>query len=91
MPLFQDWRHLEEQGTSSPPESLLLADQPLADGGCGQDGAGGLSVSEECAIPAPSPGEQLLFQPANPAPPPLAGDTGEGSSMGTQLRVRLWG
>ncbi|XP_048803445.1 interferon regulatory factor 7 isoform X4 [Lagopus muta] len=77
VPLFQDWRHLEEQGTCSPPESLLLADQPLPDGGCGQDGAGGLSVSEECAIPAPSAGEQLLFQPANPAPPPLAGDTGE--------------
>lgn len=77
VPQFQDWRHLEEQGTCTPPEPLLMEDQPLPGGGCGQDGPGGFSMSEECAIPAPSPGEELLFQPANPAPPPPADDTGE--------------
>uniref|UniRef100_A0A8C9F4T1 Interferon regulatory factor 7 n=1 Tax=Pavo cristatus TaxID=9049 RepID=A0A8C9F4T1_PAVCR len=77
VPPFQDWRHLEEQDTCSPSQPLLLGDQLLPGGGCGQDGARGLSVSEGCAIPAPSPGEELLFQPANPTPPPPAGDTGE--------------
>lgn len=67
-PQFQDWRQLEEP--------LLLGNQPLTGGGCGQDGAGALPVSEECAVPAPSPAEELLFQSANPAPPPPAGDIG---------------
>ncbi|XP_072193154.1 interferon regulatory factor 7 isoform X1 [Excalfactoria chinensis] len=77
VPPFQNWRHLEEQGTCNPPEPLLMEEQPLPGGGCRQDGPGGFSVSEECAIPVPSPGEELLFQPANPAPPPPADDTGE--------------
>ncbi|XP_065611191.1 interferon regulatory factor 7 isoform X1 [Cyrtonyx montezumae] len=67
---FQEWRHMEEQGTCSPPEPLLLGDQPLPGAGCGQEVARGPSAREERVIPVPTPGEELLFQPANPVPPP---------------------
>ncbi|XP_021259529.1 interferon regulatory factor 7 isoform X2 [Numida meleagris] len=77
VPPFQEWGHLEDQATCSLPEPLLLGDQPLPGGGCGQNGAGNFAAREECVIPAPSLSNELLFQPANPAPPPPAGDTGE--------------
>ncbi|OXB73796.1 UNVERIFIED_CONTAM: hypothetical protein H355_010342 [Colinus virginianus] len=61
---FQEWRHMEEQGTCSPPEPLLQGV------GCGQDGARVPSAREERAVPVPTPSEELLFQPANATPPP---------------------